>query len=217
MAQSSFFFCILALGFFFGVSYAFDPRPLQDFCVADLTSTVRVNGLPCKDPATVTADDFFFRGFKSAGNTSNQYSSSVIPMNVARVPGLNTLGLGVARLDFLPGGYLPPHLHPRGTEILIVLEGRLEAGFVTSYPNYKHYSKILESGDAFVIPVGLVHYFRNLADKNTVAFGVVNSQNAGISVVSNAIFGAKPAISSDYLSKAFQLDKKIVEELQSKF
>ncbi|KAL7153308.1 hypothetical protein ABFS83_04G159200 [Erythranthe nasuta] len=217
MAQSSILFCILALGFFFGVSYAFDPSPLQDFCVADFNSTVRINGLPCKDSASVVADDFFFRGFNVTGNTTNPYGSSTIPMNVARVPGLNTLGLTVARLDFSSGGFVPPHFHPRGTEILTVLEGSLEVGFVTSYPNYKHYNKVLEKGDAFVIPVGLIHYQRNLANGNTVAFGIVNSQNAGVTVISNAVFGAKPAISSDYLSKAFQLDKKIVEELQAKF
>ncbi|EYU39943.1 hypothetical protein ABFS83_10G174800 [Erythranthe nasuta] len=216
MAQNSIFFCILALGFV-GISYAFDTSPLQDFCVADLRSTVRINGLPCKDPATVVADDFFFRGFNSAGNTSNAYGSSVIPMNVARVPGLNTLGLTVARLDFSPGGFVPPHLHPRGTEILTVLEGSLEVGFVTSYPNYKHYSKVLEKGDAFVVPVGLVHYQRNVGKGKTVAFGIVNSQNAGITVISNAVFGAKPAINTDYLSRAFQLDKKIVQGLQAKF
>ncbi|EYU38419.1 hypothetical protein ABFS82_14G077600 [Erythranthe guttata] len=216
MAKSVIFFCIVALGFF-GIVYAFDPSPLQDFCVADFTSTVRINGLPCKDPATVVADDFFFRGFDAAGNTSNPYGSSVIPMNVARVPGLNTLGLTVARLDFLPSGFIPPHLHPRGSEILTVLEGSIEVGFVTTYPNYKHYSKVLERGDAFVVPVGLVHYQRNVADGNAVVFGIVNSQNAGINVVSNAVFGAKPAICSQFLSNAFQLDKKTVEELQAKF
>ncbi|BAS92685.1 Os05g0197200 [Oryza sativa Japonica Group] len=52
----------LAAGHGVVVVVAFDPNPLQDFCVADPTSKVRVNGLPCKDPAAVTADDFFFSG-----------------------------------------------------------------------------------------------------------------------------------------------------------
>nr|POE99314.1 germin-like protein subfamily 1 member 6 [Quercus suber] len=39
---------------------AYDPSPLQDFCVAinHTDSAVFVNGKFCKDPATVTANDF---------------------------------------------------------------------------------------------------------------------------------------------------------------
>ncbi|PIN03620.1 hypothetical protein CDL12_23856 [Handroanthus impetiginosus] len=202
---------------FLSISFAFGPLPLQDFCVADSTSTVRINGLPCKDPETVKADDFFFRGLHLPGNTTNPYGAAVTPMTVAQVPGLNTLGLGIARLDLEPNGFFPPHFHPRATEILTVLEGSLEVGFVTSNPGYKHLSKVLEKGDAYVVPVGLIHYQRNVARGNTVVIAAVNSQNSGIIAVPDAVFGAKPDINSDYLARAFLLDKKIVEELQAKF
>lgn len=122
----------------------------------------------------------------------------------------------MARLDFLPNGFIPPHYHPRAAEILTVLEGSMEVGFITSYPNYKHYAKILQKGDVFVVPVGLAHYQRGVGAANTVVLSAVNSQNAGIVEVAGGIFGAKPVINSDYLSKAFRLDKKTVELLQSK-
>ncbi|KAM1762008.1 hypothetical protein TB1_004604 [Malus domestica] len=42
---------------------AFEPSPLQDFCVANATSlVVRVNGLPCLDSKLATAEHFFFSG-----------------------------------------------------------------------------------------------------------------------------------------------------------
>lgn len=91
----------------------------------------------------------------------------------------------------------------------------MEVGFVTSYPNYKRYNKVLQKGDVFVVPVSLVHYQRGVGAARTVALSAVNSQNAGIVEVAAGIFGVKPPIDSDYLSKAFRLDKKTVEQLQS--
>ncbi|KAK4775829.1 hypothetical protein SAY87_023790 [Trapa incisa] len=53
-------------------------------------------------------------------------------MDVTKLPGLNTLGISLFRLDYTPYGLNPPHTHRRGTEVLIALEGNLYIGFVTS-------------------------------------------------------------------------------------
>ncbi|KAH6812771.1 RmlC-like cupins superfamily protein [Perilla frutescens var. frutescens] len=208
---------ILALNFFCNTAFAFDPSPLQDFCVADLTSSVRVNGLPCIDPAKVEADNFFFRGLHLPGNTSNPMGAAFTAMTVSQIPGLNTLGIVIARLDFEPNGFLPPHFHARATEIITVLEGSMEVGFVTSNPSFRHYSKVLEKGDVFVVRVGLVHYQRNVGAGKIVAIAALNSQNPGITALPNAVFGANPDIDSGYLARAFALDRKTVEDLQAKF
>ncbi|KAH6757212.1 hypothetical protein C2S52_023540 [Perilla frutescens var. hirtella] len=202
-------FSTLALNFLC-IAFAFDPTPLQDFCVADLTSSAR----SCKDPATITPNDFFFSGLHLPGNTANPYRAGLKPVQIS---GLNTLGLTMARLDFLPNGFIPPHYHPRATEILTVLEGSMEVGFVTSYPNYRNIGKILRKGDVFVVPVGLMHYQRGIGAANTVVLSAVNSQNAGIVEAAHGLFGAEPPINSDYLSEAFLLNKKTVERLQYKF
>uniref|UniRef100_A0A2N9H7M5 Cupin type-1 domain-containing protein n=1 Tax=Fagus sylvatica TaxID=28930 RepID=A0A2N9H7M5_FAGSY len=99
---------------------AYDPSPLQDFCVAinNTNSAVFVNGKFCKDPAVVTADDFFFPGLNVPGNTENKVGFSVNLVNVDKLPGLNTLGISLARLDFAPYGLNPPHIHPRQTNAL---------------------------------------------------------------------------------------------------
>ncbi|KAL1557597.1 germin-like protein subfamily 1 member 11 [Salvia divinorum] len=57
MASNAILFIALAFLNSIRISMAFDPSPLQDFCVAPalglaVTST-------CKDPKLVTADDFF--------------------------------------------------------------------------------------------------------------------------------------------------------------
>jgi quercetin dioxygenase-like cupin family protein len=199
-------------------AFASDPSPLQDFCVAYNSSTVFVNGLVCKNPDDVKPEDFFFSGLDKAGDTSKNPGSSVNLVNVDKLAGLNTLGISIARLDFAPnGGLNPPHTHPRATEVLTVMEGTLYVGFVTSAPEFKLFSKVLYKGDVFVFPKGLIHFQFNIGDVPAVAFAGLSSQNPGLITVAKAVFGSNPPISDDVLSKAFQLDKKIVDWLQTKF
>ncbi|KAH6812766.1 RmlC-like cupins superfamily protein [Perilla frutescens var. frutescens] len=213
MGGSVILLSILSLNFFSNIAFAFDPSPLQDFCVADLTCSVRMNGYPCIDPAKVEADNFFFGGLHLAGNTSNPTGSAFTAVTADQIPGLNTQGLALARIDFEANGFLPPHFHGRAAEIVTVLEGSLEVGFVTSYPNYKHYSKVVKKGDVFVFPFGLVHYLRNVGAGNVVAMAMYNSQNPGLTFLPHAVLGANPGINAGFLSRVFVLDKKIVEEL----
>ncbi|THF99729.1 hypothetical protein TEA_001131 [Camellia sinensis var. sinensis] len=200
------------------VAFAFDNSPLQDFCVADNSSSaVLVNGLVCKDPKLVQANDFLFRGLHLPGNTSNAVGSKVNLVNVGQFPGLNTFGISMARVDYAPLGINPPHIHPRATEILTVIEGSLQVGFVTSNPENRFITKLLQKGDVFVFPMGLIHFQRNVGHGNAVAISALSSQNPGIITIANAVFGSKPTVSSDLLSKAFQVDKNIIVRMQSQF
>ncbi|KAG6429025.1 hypothetical protein SASPL_107064 [Salvia splendens] len=213
-------FSTLSLNLLCVFTLAFDPRPLQDFCVADQTSSARLSGArACKDPATVEADDFFFRGgLHLAGNTSNPTGSSSTTVAVDQIPGLNTMGLILVRVDLRRNGFFPPHIHPRATELVTVLEGSMEIGFVTSHPgSNKHFSKVVRKGDVFVVPVGLVHYARNVGKGNAAALVAFNSQRPGFIFVPSGVFGTTPPIDAGFLAGAFMLDQKIVQDLQKKF
>ncbi|KAK2969739.1 hypothetical protein RJ640_015883 [Escallonia rubra] len=216
MANHIVFFTLVALTLCH-LAFAFEPSPLQDFCVADSTSSARVNGLACKNPMNVQADDFFFSGLNIMGNTSNPVGSKVTPVTVAQLPGLNTLGISMVRIDYASWGLNPPHTHPRATEILTVLEGSLQVGFVTSNPENRLISKVLQKGDVFVFPVGLVHFQRNVGYGNAVAIAALSSQNPGVITIANAVFGSNPPIAADLLAKAFQVKTSVVDQLQSKF
>ncbi|KAH6827539.1 germin-like protein 2 [Perilla frutescens var. hirtella] len=216
MANNIALLSIVALSFSF-LAFAFEPSPLQDFCVADATSSARVNGQVCKNPTSVGANDFSFSGLHIPGNTSNPNGSKVTPVSVAQLPGLNTLGISMVRIDYAPWGINPPHTHPRATEILTVIDGSLQVGFVTSNPDNSLVTKTLQKGDVFVFPVGLVHFQRNVGTKNAVAIAALSSQNPGVITIANAVFGSNPSIGSDILAKAFQVEKSVVDQLQAKF
>ncbi|XP_023635112.1 putative germin-like protein subfamily 1 member 9 isoform X2 [Capsella rubella] len=100
---------------------ASDPSPLQDFCVAIDTPAdgVFVNGKFCKDPKFVTVDDFFKSGLNKAGTPNEKTGSVVTLVNVNQIPGLNTLGISIVRIDYAVNGQNPPHTHPRASEGLV--------------------------------------------------------------------------------------------------
>ncbi|KAJ1698097.1 hypothetical protein LUZ63_006609 [Rhynchospora breviuscula] len=97
------------------------------------------------------------------------------------------------------------------------MEGTLYVGFVTSAPDFKLFSKVLNKGDVFVFPQGLIHFQFNIGAVPAIAFAGLSSQNPGLVTVANAVFGSNPPISDDVLAKAFQLDKKTVDRLQAQF
>ncbi|EYU43218.1 hypothetical protein ABFS82_08G124700 [Erythranthe guttata] len=173
-----------------------EPDPLQDFCVADFTSTVRVNGFACLEPKRVTADHFSFKGLNVPGNTSNPLGCFINRPTVNEIPGLNTLGISTVR-------------------ILTVLDGAVYVGFVTSDPDNRLISKVLGKGDVFVFPLGLVHFQQNVGPGNAVTMAFLNSQNPGVIVIANAVFGSNPPINDDVLAKSFRVDNSIIHQLQA--
>lgn len=223
MAFNSLVLTIAIMALLSSMIQAFDPSPLQDICVAidEPKNAVFVNGKFCKDPNLVVAEDFFKSDLNMPGNTSNPLGSAVTAVNVMNLAGLNTLGISLARIDFAPYGLNPPHTHPRGTEVLAVLEGTLYVGFVLSNPGpgmkNKLFTKILHPGDVFVFPIGLIHFQFNVGKTKAVAFAGLSSQNPGVITIANAVFGSDPPINDDVLAKAFQVDKKVVDYLQSQF
>uniref|UniRef100_M4ERK4 Cupin type-1 domain-containing protein n=1 Tax=Brassica campestris TaxID=3711 RepID=M4ERK4_BRACM len=158
---------------------------LQDFCVADLKGE-KVNGYRCKDPAQVTPEDFYCLA-NAASTTNTTLGSAVTSANVEKIPGLNTLGVSMSRVDYAPGGLNPPHLHPRASEAIFVLEGRLFVGFLTTTGKliYKHVNK--------------------------------GSQNPGAQGVGLSLFGANPPIPDDLLAKAFYLEPQEIQKVKGKF
>ncbi|XP_068655871.1 germin-like protein 8-2 [Aristolochia californica] len=198
------------------LAFASDPDSVFDFCVADLNNSVLVNGFVCKDPKIANADDFFFTGLSKSDDPSGPLGLAAAPVGVSQIPGLNTLGLSLVRFDFALDGQNPPHTHPRASEILTVLEGSILVGFVTSFPDNRLISKVLQKGDVFVIPLGLVHFQMNVGKSSAAAIAALNSQNPGLIPVANTVFGSNPPISSDVLAKSFQVESKIIDLIKSK-
>ncbi|ESR37186.1 Germin-like protein 5-1 [Citrus sinensis] len=191
---------------------AADPEMLQDVCVADLTSPIKVNGFPCK--ANFSEMDFFSDKLAKPAATNNTFGSTVTAANVQTIPGLNTLGVSLARIDYAPGGINPPHTHPRATEIVFVLEGQLDVGFFTTANVLV--SKSIKKGENFVFPRGLVHFQKNNGNVPASVIAGFNSQLQGTQNIALTLFASTPPVADNVLTKTFQIGTKEVEKIKSR-
>ncbi|MCL7035526.1 hypothetical protein MKW94_011714 [Papaver nudicaule] len=214
---SSFFSGLcLTLILCFTLSCFSDPDELQDFCVADLNATTTMlNGFPCKKVSEVTSDDFFYSGLMNEASTANPLGVGARLGDVNNFPGLNTLGLSINRADFAPGGNIPLHTHPRASEAIFVIKGKVLCGFIST--SNVLYSKVLKAGEMAIVPKGLVHFQKNVGSGKAVVIASFNSQLPGISILANNLFASNPTIPNDILAKTFQVDEKVIASMKSKF
>ncbi|KAG6773019.1 hypothetical protein POTOM_020271 [Populus tomentosa] len=203
----------MTLGLVLVATVSADPDLLQDVCVADLSSGVKVNGFTCKE--NISAEDFFFAGLAKPGLTNNTSGSLVTAANVQKIPGLNTLGVSMSRIDYAPGGLNPPHTHPRATEMVFVLEGQLDVGFITTANVL--ISKTIKVGETFVFPKGLVHFQKNNGQVSAAVIAAFNSQLPGTQSIAATLFAAQPPVPDHVLTKAFQVGTKEVRKIKSRF
>ncbi|KAK3438737.1 hypothetical protein EUGRSUZ_C03535 [Eucalyptus grandis] len=170
---------LILLSFLLSASHA----AVQDFCVADLSAPEGPTGYSCKKVSAVTVNDFVFSGLGVAGNTSNLIKAAATPAFVTQFPGLNGLGLSLVRLDMAPGGVIPLHTHPGGSEVILVLEGSICAGFISSSAN-----TTLNKGDSMIFPRGLLHFQLNAAKVPALAFVSFSSPSPGLQILDFALF-----------------------------
>jgi quercetin dioxygenase-like cupin family protein len=193
---------------------AVDPDQLQDFCVADLSPTnpVIVNGFPCKPSANVTSKDFLFTGLSTPATVpTTGIKAAATFATVFEYPALNTLGISHARLDFGPGGVIPPHTHPLASETLYVLEGTIYTGFV-SYEGVL-YAETLKVGDLYVFPKGTIHFQINVGTTHAASLNALTSQDPGLLFVANHLLASN--IPDAVLETSLGINATAVKYLQA--
>ncbi|CAN4110844.1 unnamed protein product [Withania somnifera] len=179
-----------------------DPDMLQDVCVADLTSSLSVNGYFCKK--NFSEMDFSSMVIAKAGATNNTFGSLVTGANVMKVPGLNTLGVSMARIDYAPGGINP----------LTLILGELDVGFITT--SNVLISKHIVKGEVFAFPRGLVHFQQNNGDVPAAVIAAFNSQLPGTQSIATTLFASSPTVPDHVLTKTFQVGTKQIEKIKSR-
>ncbi|KAL5976504.1 hypothetical protein ACLOJK_020837 [Asimina triloba] len=164
-------------------------------------------------PANLTVPDgnfFTFTGFRALVGGQPPAAFKVTKASAVEFPALNGQSVSYAVLQFPSGAVNPPHTHPRSAELLLLLDGSLQVGFVDTAN--KLYTQTLQTGDMFVFPKGLVHYqFNPDGNDDALAVSAFGSANAGTVSVPVSVFatGIDPVV----LSKAFKTDTSTVMRL----
>ncbi|KAJ6325652.1 hypothetical protein OIU76_012685 [Salix suchowensis] len=198
---------ILFATLFIGLVFS-DPPPVQDYCVAVTHSETYI---PCKNSSLVTIEDFMFYGLNATAEF-NDAGQAIVSVNVNTFPGLRTQGVSLARADYAVGGVAVPHVHPRASEVVWVLEGTFFSGFVDSEENI--FSKVIKKGDVILIPRGLVHFHKNVGDVQGTILGFYNSENAGRSTFRDTIFGCE--VKEEVLEKDLRLSAEDISKVRGR-
>ncbi|XWS60171.1 hypothetical protein CRYUN_Cryun07bG0012400 [Craigia yunnanensis] len=164
-----------------------DSDNIQDACPTNTTAkqTVFINGFPCKNLSSIIAPDFKTSNLNHAGDTDTFLLSSVNIVTAADFPGLNTLGLSIARTDLEVDGMVMPHSHPRASELFFLSKGIVLAGFIDT--DNTLFQSFIKGGDVILFPRGLLHFCLNAGFEPVTAFSVLNSQNPGVVSIGGAI------------------------------
>ncbi|KAF6148450.1 hypothetical protein GIB67_038805 [Kingdonia uniflora] len=192
-------------------SLLFSSTYALDFCVGDVKGPESPAGYLCKPSAKVTVDDFVFTGLGIAGNTSNIIKAAVTPAFSAQFPGLNGLGISIGRLDIAVGGVIPFHTHPSASEVLLVLQGKICAGFVSSANTV--YLQTLTKGDVMIFPQGLLHFQLNGGGTPAIAYVSFSDPSPGLQILDFALFAND--LSSALVEATTFLDDAQVKKLKS--
>lgn len=185
---------------------ASDPELTTDFAVP-----------PGVNKTTIDGNFFTFTGLRNVTPKAGPF----VTITLANAADLETgfaavqgLGISYALLQFPPGTLNRPHTHPRGTELLYVIEGSLDVGLVDT--TNKLFTQSIYQGDIFAFPKGLVHFQINWDPIVTVtALAAFSSSNAGTVSLPTTIFGSKEPINDDILAHSFGVNVSVIQTLKA--
>ncbi|KAK1421187.1 hypothetical protein QVD17_23349 [Tagetes erecta] len=161
---------------------------------------------------TVDANYFTYTGVRSIVNSTYPAKFTVIKASLHEFPGLLGQSVSYAILEFPVGSINPLHIHPRATELLFVIAGSLQVGFVDT--NKTLYSQKLETGDMFVFPKGLVHFqYNSNTTEPALAVSAFGSASAGTQSIANSVFNS--TIYEGILATSFKTTADIIEKIES--
>ncbi|KAI3419908.1 Ribonuclease [Psidium guajava] len=165
-------------------------------------------------PPNVTAVDgnfFTFTGMRALMSLDLPTAFKVTKVSAAEFPALDGQSVSMAVLEYSAGSVNPPHTHPRASELLFLLYGSLQVGFVDT--TNKLFTQTLQSGDMFIFPKGLVHYQYNAnATDIAIALSAFGSANAGTVSLPASVFTT--GIDSGILAKSFETNVSTIEALK---
>lgn len=162
--------------------------------------------------ATVDANYFTFTGMRVLVGGAPPTTFTVLKATMAEFPALFGQSVSYAVLQFPSGTVNPPHTHPRSAELLFLVGGTLEVGFVDTKNNL--FNQTLQAGDLFVFPKGLVHYQYNADSQNSaLAISAFGSASAGTVSIPATLFTTN--IDDNILALSLKTDVGTIEKLKA--
>lgn len=183
------------------------------FCMTQSTDPDIVSDFVIPANTTTIDENFFtYTGLRTAFTTDFPTEFKATKANMVEFPALVGQSISYLVVQLPVGAVNPPHTHPRSSELLLVISGYIEAGFVDT--SNKLYTQSLQPGDIFVVPKGLLHYQYNAdANINATALTAFGSANGGKVTLPVALF--ETGIDDVILAKSFRTDIATVQKIKA--
>eukprot|EP01134_Creolimax_fragrantissima_P004996 CFRG4996T1 len=139
---------------------------------------------------------------------SKGLGGTVQPASLNDFPVMQVGGMAQTRFHIGPCGINMPHVHPRGTESIYVVNGELTVGFVTE--GGRLIINDISADQSTFFPLGLLHYQQNLGCEPASFISILNNADPGLLVISAALM-TLPDIA---LSVTFDEDEAFVTQLR---
>lgn len=175
----------------------------------ELTSDFKV---PDGENATALDGNFFtFTGFRNfTANPSDAPLVTTMRADLSNFAALDGLGISSTLVVAPPGTVNPPHVHPRASELVFVLEGTVDIGFVDTTNTLR--TQTLKEGDLFIVPRGLVHFQFNNYQTTAKFINSFSSASPGVARLPTTLFGT--GIADAVLIKSFGVTADVIDKLQ---
>jgi len=112
---------------------------------------------------------------------------SVVNANAATFPALTTYGMTLAMLNLGPCAMLPPHYHPRATNLVVAVEGTTQTYMLEE--NGAHViTETLTPGKMTIFPFASLHTMQNMGCGNATLVSALNSEDSGTHTILNGLF-----------------------------
>ncbi|RZC78378.1 hypothetical protein C5167_002621 [Papaver somniferum] len=180
------------------IAQAGDPDIITDFVIPEY--------------ATLVGSSFTFTGIRNLYASDPPPTFRVTKIGMKEFPALNGQSVSMAILDYPAGSVNPPHTHPRSAELLFVVDGSLDVGFIDT--TNMLFTQTLQSGDMFIFPKGLVHFqYNKNATESATAVSAFGSANAGTVSVPMSVFAT--GIDDEILAESFKTDVATIQKIKA--
>lgn len=177
-----------------------DPDILTDYIV------------PADAPNPIDGNFFTFTGMRSLVGAPIPPTFKILKATMEQFPALNGQSASYAVLIYPNGTVNPVHTHPRSAELLFLVMGTLEVGFVDT--TNKLFTQTLQQGDLFVFPKGLAHFQYNADAVNpAIAISAFGSASPGTVSFPNTLFNS--TIDDTVLALSFKTDVPTIQKLKA--
>eukprot|EP01134_Creolimax_fragrantissima_P001725 CFRG1725T1 len=156
------------------------------------------------------AEDFVF-DFADESQTTIQSSGSggtVQSVNINRFPVLQTADMAFTRFHIAPCGINLPHVHPRATESIYMVDGELTVGFTTE--GGRVIINDISAEQSTFFPQGLLHYQQNLGCEPASFISILNNADPGVVTIPSALM----SLPGEALEATFEEDASFIEQLK---